>query len=208
MSKFEQVDYSSIQQGDFELPEEVKKQAEVNDQAAKSTYHTDDWFEAPEETKHEPEPLENKQQEEAVDDVVEEEQNQDYAYSNELKFKGFEGEMYTEEEWDAPAIIGGPSRKEIEGWKTKFKGNVYFLSFETGIHIFRPLTRSEYREIIRASKLTALDREEEISVKCVLFPYDFSIEDMGKRNAGEPSLLSESIMEKSGFVAKMGAIKL
>ena len=202
MSKFEQVDYTSIQNGDFELPEEVKKQAEENDKKANeinNAYRKDDLFETPE----------MKEVEKNEEDFgIAIPQESEPTYSNELTHKGYGGEMYTDDEWDSPAIIGGPTRKEIEGWKSKFNGNVYFLSFDTGIHIFRSLTRSEYREIIRSSKLTSLDREEAIASKCVLFPYDFSIESMDDKNAGEPSLLSETIMEKSGFVAKTGAIKL
>lgn len=195
MRNFEQVDYTSIQNGDFELPEEVKKQAEENDARANEAYHTDDWFEAPEEMSTTPKP-------------IKEEPTQEREYSQERLFKGFDGEVYTEDEWDSPAIIGGPTRKEVEGWKEKYDNNVYFLPFESGIHVFRTLKRDEYREIIRNAKLTSLDREEAIASKCVLFPYDFSIEKMAQRNAGEPSLLSEVVMEKSGFVAKTGAIKL
>ncbi len=195
MRNFEQVDYTSIQNGDFELPEEVKKQAEENDARGNEPYHTDDRFEAPEEMSTTPKP-------------IKEEPTQEREYSQERLFKGFDGEVYTEDEWDSPAIIGGPTRKEVEGWKEKYDNNVYFLPFESGIHVFRTLKRDEYREIIRNAKLTSLDREEAIASKCVLFPYDFSIEKMAQRNAGEPSLLSEVVMEKSGFVAKTGAIKL
>lgn len=195
MKNFEQVDYTSIQNGDFELPEEVKKQAEENDARANEAYHTDDWFEAPEEMGTTPKP-------------IKEEPTQEREYSQERLFKGLDGEVYTEDEWNSPAIIGGPTRKEVEGWKEKYDNNVYFLPFESGIHVFRTLKRDEYREIIRNAKLTSLDREEAIASKCVLFPYDFSIEKMAQRNAGEPSLLSEVVMEKSGFVAKTGAIKL
>lgn len=195
MRNFEQIDYTSIQNGDFELPEEVKKQAEENDARANEPYHTDDRFEAPEEMSTTPKP-------------IKEEPTQEREYSQERLFKGFDGEVYTEDEWDSPAIIGGPTRKEVEGWKEKYDNNVYFLPFESGIHVFRTLKRDEYREIIRNAKLTSLDREEAIASKCVLFPYDFSIEKMAQRNAGEPSLLSEVVMEKSGFVAKTGAIKL
>lgn len=122
-------------------------------------------------------------------------------------YEGADGTMFTEEEWLAPVLMGSPSRQEIEEWKRKHE-SVYFLPFESEIYIFRKLKRPEYKSILRDSELTALDREEKFTETCVLFPRDYTIEDAKNGNAGVPSLLTEIIMEKSGFHAKTGAIKL
>ncbi|WP_089097204.1 hypothetical protein [Parageobacillus galactosidasius] len=118
------------------------------------------------------------------------------------------GEMYTKEEWESPVFANGPTRKEVEAWKEKY-GQVYFTPFEDLIVIWRTLSRPEYREIVRNQDLTMLDREEIIADKCVLFPYDFSCKKYTENGrAGIPSLLTEMIMDKSGFIAKTAPIKL
>ncbi|EOO44552.1 hypothetical protein [Bacillus cereus] len=122
-------------------------------------------------------------------------------------FTGVDGTEYSEEEWNAPVVKNGPTRCEIEEWKERY-GGIYFTPFEGEPFVWRTLSRPEYREIIRDQTLTALDREEMFTEKCVLFPRNFTIEKMLKSRAGIPSLLSEMIMDKSGFVAQSAPIKL
>lgn len=122
-------------------------------------------------------------------------------------FTGQDGIEYTEDEWHAPVVRDGPTRREVEGWKEKH-GAVYFTPFDSEVFVWRRLLRPEYRTIISDSTLTALDREELFTEKCVLYPYDFSLEKIKKYSAGVSSLLSEMIMDKSGFVAQSAPIKL
>lgn len=117
------------------------------------------------------------------------------------------GERFSVEEWTSPIVAGGPTRQEVEEWKDKH-GHVYFTPFEAEIYIWRTLDRPEYREIIRNQEITMLDREEIITEKCVLYPRNFTAKTMIKGRAGVPSLLSEMIMDKSGFVAQSAPIKL
>jgi hypothetical protein len=139
------------------------------------------------------------QQKEVMEEVSVSSENTNHDYVN---------DMYTKEEWEAPVFENGPTRKEVEAWKEKY-GQVYFTPFDDLIVIWRTLSRPEYREIIRNQELTMLDREEMIADKCVLFPYDFSCAKYTQNGmAGIPSLLSEMIMDKSGFVSKTGPIKL
>jgi hypothetical protein len=126
----------------------------------------------------------------------------------ETLFEGYDGIQYTEEEWFAPVVKNGPSRMEVEEWKERHNGHVYFTPFESEVFVWRTLQRPEYREIIRDTTLNALDREELFTEKCVLFPRNFSIEQIKKSRAGIASLLSEMIMDKSGFVAQSAPIKL
>jgi hypothetical protein len=114
---------------------------------------------------------------------------------------------YTEEEWKAPIFVNGPTRQEVEEWKEKH-GEVFFTPFDQEYYVWRVLTRPEYRTLINDKTLTAMDREEAMTEICVLFPRNFTREKMKANKAGIPSLLSEMIMDKSGFVASSAPIKL
>ena len=106
----------------------------------------------------------------------------------------------------------GPTAGDIKNWK-KLHGDVYVTSLTFDKHlVWRPLTRNEYKEIIllmeeltTSGKLTKAEanlwNEEIITKVCLLFPpYD----DVGLEQdlAGIPSLLSQEILEASGFVAR------
>lgn len=107
---------------------------------------------------------------------------------------------------------GGPTAGQIKEWKRTYI-DVYVTSLTSDKHlVWRPLTRNEYKEIIllieeltTSEKLTKaqanLWNEEIITKVCLLFPpYD----DLGLEQdlAGIPSLLSQEILEASGFVAR------
>jgi hypothetical protein len=144
--------------------------------------------------------------EEVALEAVETEQKQ--IQQQETIYMGYDGVQYTEEEWVSPVVRNGPTRQEVEEWKEKHEGHVYFTPFDGDVFVWRVLTRPEYREIIGDKTLTALDREEYFTEKCVLYPRNFSIEKIKKSRAGIASLLSEMIMDKSGFVANSAPIKL
>jgi hypothetical protein len=114
---------------------------------------------------------------------------------------------YTEEELNAPVFEGGPTRREVEEWKEKY-GPVYFTPFEDEVFIWRTLEREEYKSLINDRTLSTMDREEIMCEKCVLYPRNYTREKMKTGKAGQPSLLSEMIMDKSGFVAQSAPIKL
>jgi hypothetical protein len=165
-------------------------------------YVSEDYKKTWEEVK--PETLRSVDESSETEDI----EDQEYAENEPEMIQSPSGEMYTKEEWEAPVFADGPTRKEVEAWKEKY-GQVYFTPFDDLIVIWRTLSRPEYREIIRNQELTMLDREEIIADKCVLFPYDFSCKKYTENGrAGIPSLLSEMIMDKSGFVAKSAPIKL
>lgn len=104
---------------------------------------------------------------------------------------------------------GGPTFNELEDWKSRFNGEVYMTEFEEDdIYIWRPIKRKEYKDISKIQGADQFYKEERICEKCVLFPKNYSYVAMTNGKAGTPSLLSELILEKSGFVAKTGAMKL
>lgn len=101
----------------------------------------------------------------------------------------------------------GPPMKKIAEWKSLY-GDIYMTEVDTDIFIWRPITRTEYKEILKVKNADALYREERMCDKCVLWPEDYNFLVMGSGKAGIPSLLSEQIIEKSGFVASDTSKKL
>jgi hypothetical protein len=119
----------------------------------------------------------------------------------------------TVEELDDDQAIfdNGPTAGQIKAWK-KQHGEVYVTSISFDKHIiWRVLSRIEYKQLVKkmetlvqAGQLSNAEanmwNEEAISELCILFPsYDKQalIGDM----AGLPSLISQEVLEASGFVA-------
>ncbi len=122
-------------------------------------------------------------------------------------------EATTVEELDDDQQIfeDGPTAGQIKAWKKQF-GEVYVTSLSFDKHIvWRVLSRIEYKQLVKkmeslvqAGQVTTAEanmwNEEAISELCILFPsYDKRAltEDM----AGLPSLISQEVLEASGFVA-------
>lgn len=123
-------------------------------------------------------------------------------------YKGYDGTLYDESEWLAPVVVNGPTRQEVEEWKEKYNDEIYFIPIVDEIYVFRALKRPEYRNIVKNPNLDSMQREESIANTCILYPRNFTTETTDDVNAGVPSILSEVIMEKSGFLSKTGAIRL
>jgi len=103
----------------------------------------------------------------------------------------------------------GPTYNDLEGWKSQFNNEIYMTEFDEGeAFIWRPIRRKEYKEISKIQGADQFFKEERICDKCVLFPKNYGYMNMTQGKAGIPSLLSELILEKSGFVAKTGAMRL
>lgn len=111
-----------------------------------------------------------------------------------------------EEIWE-----GGPNAGQIKHWKS-IHGDVYVTSITYDKHIvWRTLTRNEYKQLVKkmeqlvqAGQLSSAEanlwNEEAITEICLLFPaYDRMA--LSNEMAGLPSLLSQEILEASGFVA-------
>lgn len=103
---------------------------------------------------------------------------------------------------------GGPTIAQVEEWKRLY-GAIYMTEFDDGeVFIWRPLNRKEFKEIMKIDGADSLYREERVCEKCIIWPenYDFMSMSLGK--AGVPTMISEQIMEKSGFAAKTGPVQL
>lgn len=146
--------------------------------------------------------------EDEVDDLIDEMIKDIEDEDGEYIHKGADGTLYTERQWNRQVHVNGPTRKEIEGWKEKYGVKKISMIVVGGdIFVFRTLKRPEYREVLRNQELTALDREEVFSEKCTLFPYNFST-DNDDFDAGIYTILSDAIIDRSGFTSTTGIIRL
>lgn len=139
-----------------------------------------------------------------IDEMVKDIEDEDGEYIH----KGADGTLYTERQWNRQVHVNGPTRKEIEGWKEKYGVKKISMIVVGGdIFVFRTLKRPEYREVLRNQELTALDREEIFAEKCTLYPYNFST-DNDDFDAGIYTILSDAIIDRSGFTSTTGIIRL
>lgn len=122
-------------------------------------------------------------------------------------------EATTVEQLDDDQIIfeNGPTAGQIKSWK-KTHGEVYVTSISFDKHIvWRVLTRLEYKQLVKkmeqlvaAGQLSNAEanmwNEEAISELCILFP-SYDKNSLTSEMAGLPSLISQEVLEASGFVA-------
>lgn len=102
------------------------------------------------------------------------------------------------QEFDEEIFSGGPMQSELNSWKKQFV-EVYLTELGLEAFIWRPLNRYEYKKITSVPNTDPLMREEMICEQCVLWPYNYTFDEMANGKAGVPALLAESIMEVSGF---------
>ena len=108
--------------------------------------------------------------------------------------------------WD-----GGPTAKMIKEWKSQY-GDVYVTSITYDKHVvWRVLNRIEYKQIVKkmeqliqAGTLSSAEanmwNEEAIAQLCTLYP-KLEGNNLSGAMAGLPSLISQEVLEASGFVA-------
>jgi hypothetical protein len=105
----------------------------------------------------------------------------------------------------------GPTAGQIKAWK-KEHGDVYVTSISYDKHIaWRTLTRLEYKnlfkkmeQLMQAGQLTQSEanlwNEEAIAEVCILYP-SYDKQSLISEMAGLPSLISQEVLEASGFLA-------
>lgn len=112
---------------------------------------------------------------------------------------------YHEEDYDIDNTgetlwLGGPTKSMIQLWKKQFGDyDVFYVEVADERFIIRSLNRHEYKSITSIKNSNALNREEMICETVVLYPLNYSFEQMAVKRAGIPSSLAEIIMKKSGF---------
>lgn len=104
----------------------------------------------------------------------------------------------------------GPTVNQVENWKQEHDGNVYMTEYPNQTYIWRPLARPEFKKIVNLESESNNEwfREERVVEACVLYPVDFSHDDVVNGLAGTPSSLTDEIMNKSGFMPENMSVKL
>jgi len=103
---------------------------------------------------------------------------------------------------------GGPTQNKVEEWKAKF-GEIFMSEFGEDTYIFRTISRLEYKQILNTEgNATELYREEQIVGQSVLWPENLNHTIIAEGKAGIPTVLTDQVMNKSGFVATSGPVKL
>jgi len=103
-------------------------------------------------------------------------------------------------------LPGAPGKAQIEKWKAIY-GEVFGTGFsETEIYLFRPLRRSEHRELQLLlndpeKQIDQLKYEEIVCDKCVLYPAQNDWE----ARAGAATTLAEQIFQNSRFLSPQAA---
>ncbi len=103
----------------------------------------------------------------------------------------------------------GPTAGDIVEWKKEY-GDVYITSLTFEEHlVWRTINRKEYRAaMLHMEKLLAsenvsqsdalMENEEIVTEACLLFP-KMTRKDFAGKKAGIPTILSQQILEASGF---------
>lgn len=116
-------------------------------------------------------------------------------------------DLMFDEEGNELLFPGGPTLGKVEEWKS-LHGDIYLTEFDQEVFVWRTLKRKEYKEIMKVQGADNFYKEERICDKVMLYPENYNFMEMGRGKAGIPTLVSELVMEKSGFQAKTGAMKL
>jgi hypothetical protein len=127
--------------------------------------------------------------------------------AEEQEEEGFEDEALIGPDGKELLFPNGPTLELIEEWKSRF-GDIYLTEFEEEVLIWRALTRKEYKNIMNVEKATNFYKEEKICEAVVIWPEKYNFLQMTNGKAGIPTLIAELVMEKSGFQAKTGALRL
>lgn len=103
---------------------------------------------------------------------------------------------------------GGPTFDQVEEWKSKYQGNVFLTEIEGKVYVWRPIRRIEYKNIMKNQNADRYYNEERICDTCILFPQNYRSSAMANGLAGVPTMISELILEKSGFNPTINAVQL
>ncbi|BCO16151.1 tail chaperonin_gp098 [Bacillus phage vB_BceM_WH1] len=127
---------------------------------------------------------------------------------NEAAEENFEEDLMVDEHGNKLLFPGGPTEHQVEEWKSAFNEEVYLVEFDDQVFIWRPLRRTEYKSVMNMQGADQYYREEKICDTAILYPVGYGFAQLRAGKAGIPTVLADTILEKSGFTAKTGAIRL
>lgn len=109
------------------------------------------------------------------------------------------------DEDDYQIYDGGPFASQVEIWKKEYgEGHVFHIVVLDRHFVIRTMNRSEYKQLVALENTDALMREEIICSRCVLHPMGYTFKTMATDDAGYPGMVSQIIMEASGFSKDYG----
>lgn len=83
----------------------------------------------------------------------------------------------------------------IEQLKKEYR-TVYWIHIDGQIYIYKPLGRRDYKEISENESLSTMDKEDEVTLRCLLYPNPKEV-DLDDLPAGSVNKLFKTIMENS-----------
>lgn len=107
------------------------------------------------------------------------------------------------DENDYQIYEGGPFKSQVDIWKKQYK-NVFHIVVLDRHFVIRTINRYEYKQLVALENTDALMREEIICSRCVLHPRNYTFKTMASDDAGYPGMVSQIIMESSGFSKDYG----
>lgn len=153
----------------------------------------------------------NEEEDKGQDSVVDDEMLVDDTEESDIDLSGADAQIIWPEDLPPETALfdGGPTAGEVVEWKQEY-GHVYVteISFDEYV-IWRTIDRGEYRNLVRtinnimeSGKVSEVElnmyNEELICKMGILYP-QLSDEDFDKQLAGMPSIISQQILEQSGF---------
>lgn len=107
-----------------------------------------------------------------------------------------------------PEYEDSPTLNEIEEWRERFQGKIFMTRLGDDMYIYRPIRRSEYKNIFKLQNTDQYYREEKICETCVLYPRNYGFAVTANGPAGVPSMLFEMILSESGFNPNVQSIRI
>lgn len=137
--------------------------------------------------------------------IIEPQYELDYSEEagEEAPFRDYNNPIHTTEE----ELLPGLYQSDVDSWKKQFS-DVWVADIKGEQFVYRSLERYEYKEIVSVPNADPLMREEMICEYCVLYPVGYDFAKMANKKAGIPAVLSELIMEHSGFTRDVKVSKL
>lgn len=94
----------------------------------------------------------------------------------------------------------------VAEWKSAYP-EVFSTTIEDTLYVWRPLTRDEYRQMIRSGFTEENAQHDLIASKCILWPRGYD-DLLSNEPAGYVNMLAKGIMNSSGFLVNMDPLRV
>lgn len=107
-----------------------------------------------------------------------------------------------------PDLEDSPTLNEVEEWKERFQGKLFMTRIGDDMYIFRPIRRTEYKNIFKVPNTDQYYKEEKVCEACVLYPRNYGFAVTANGPAGAPTMLFEMILSESGFNPNVQSMRI